>query len=94
MNVINHPILLTDDSGFEVEAAVRIKFDYSPFERATRDCPGSPETVDVRSATVFVGNFELGAHPAPLAAWESTVWQHIHEQRRADELDRAMARAA
>jgi hypothetical protein len=94
MNVIHHPILLTDDSGFEIEATVRIEFDHSPFEWATRDCPGSAEEVDVRSATVFVGNFELGPHPVPLAAWEPQVWQHINEQRHADELDRALARAA
>jgi hypothetical protein len=85
---------LCDEFGFVCEAIVRIEFDYTPFERATRDCPGSPETVDVRSATVFVGNFELGPHPAPLHLWEPQVWQHINEQRRADALDRAMARAA
>jgi hypothetical protein len=94
MSIINHPILLTDDSGFVCEATVRIEFDHTPFERATRDCPGSAEEVRVTRATVFVGNFELGPHPAPLNLWEPQVWQHINEQRQADELDRAMARAA
>lgn len=94
MNAVNHPILLTDDSGFEVEAVVKLEFDYSPFERATRDCPGSPEDVTVTAAIVFVGNFELGPHPAPLKAWEATVWQHINAERQADALDRALARAA
>jgi hypothetical protein len=94
MNTITHPILMTDDSGFEVEAVVRIEFDYSPFERATRDCPGRSEEVRVTAATVFVGNFELGPHPAPLSSWESEVWAHINAERQADELDRALARAA
>lgn len=94
MPTITYPIGLSDEFGFVCDAEVRISFDYSPFERATRDCPGSAETVDVRSATVFVGNFDLGPHPAPLAAWEPTVWASIQSTRQADELDRAMARAA
>jgi hypothetical protein len=94
MPTYDYPTVLDDGYGFEVEATVRIEFDHSPFERATRDCPGSPETVDVRSATVFVGNFELGPHPAPPHLWEAEVWAGIQSTRQADELDRGLARAA
>lgn len=94
MSEFTHHTELTDDSGFVLPVEFRIEFDYSPFERSSRDCPGSPEEVRVTSATVFVGNFELGPHPAPLAAWEAQVWAHIQSTRQADELDRGLARAA
>ena len=94
MSTIDHSIVLCDDANFEVEAVVRIEFDYTPFERATRDCPGSPEEIRVTAATVFVGNFELGPHPAPLSSWENDVWEYINAQRQADALDRALAQRA
>jgi hypothetical protein len=94
MQAYDYATELCDEFGFICAAVVRLEFDHTAYEAPSRDCPGSPETVDVRSATVFVGNFELGTHPAPLKAWEATVWQHIREQRRADELDRGLARAA
>jgi hypothetical protein len=90
MPTIFHAIELTDGSGFITDAELRISFDYSPFERATRDCPGSAEEVNVYAASVWCCGKELGHHPAPFKSWEPVVWQHIEEERREAALSKAL----
>jgi hypothetical protein len=91
VNTINYPIELSDEDGFVIDASakVRISFDYTPFERATDVCPGSPESIDVLSAEVWANGVKLADHPASLTLWEDICRKHIRAEREAAEQDRA-----
>jgi hypothetical protein len=81
MPTIFHPTELTDEHGFVTDAELRISFDYTPYEAPTRDCPGSPEEIDVHAASVWCCGQRLGDHTAPLKTWEPIVWAYIVAER-------------
>lgn len=91
MTTINYPIELSDEDGFVIDAGaeVRIEFDYTPFERATDVCPGTPESVDVLSAEVWASGIKIANHPASLTLWKDICWKHIRATREAAEMGRA-----
>jgi hypothetical protein len=88
--ILLHPIELADDSGFSCEATIRISYDHTPYEAATRDCPGSPEEVSVWEASVWVKDHYIGEHPAPLKLWEEVCWEHVRSEREAERAERMM----
>jgi hypothetical protein len=71
---------LTDETGFVLPVRFEIEFDYEPHQRATRDCPGSPETVNVYAASVWLGPLNLGPHPYPKSL-EHLVWEQRERER-------------
>jgi hypothetical protein len=87
--ILLHPTELSDDSGFLCEATIRIEFDYSRYEAPTRDCPGNPEEISVYAASVWVGDKELGHHPAAFKDWEPVCWAHVRAEQEAAAVDRA-----
>lgn len=79
-HTIFHPIELSDGNGFVTDAELRIGFDYTPYEAATRDCPGSPEEIDVYAASVWCCGVKLGEHTS-LKDWEPVCWQYIAAEK-------------
>lgn len=80
MPTIFTAIELSTECGFVCEAELRISFDYEPYQRQTRDCPGSPETINVYAASVWLGPLNLGPHPYPKSL-EHLVWEQRERER-------------
>jgi hypothetical protein len=71
---------LTDEYGFVLPVRLEIEFDHTPYERPSRDFPGSQERIDITDASVWYGPLNLGPHPYPKSL-EHLVWEQREKER-------------
>lgn len=71
---------LTDETGFVLPVEFEIEFDHTPYERPSRDSPGSQERIDILGASVWLGPLNLGPHPYPKSL-EHLVWEQRERER-------------
>jgi hypothetical protein len=65
-----------------IELEVEVAFDYVKEERETRNCPGSPESIEITYVTILQNGAELTLTPQQSYQVETDVWAALEKMRK------------